>query len=378
MKRRPKSQSACTVRDVCECMESIAPTGLAQSWDNVGLLAGDLDATVTRILTCIDLTPDVVKDAVRSKVDLVLAYHPPIFKPISRLLAQSGEMGSVVLQCIRHGIAIYAIHTALDAADGGTNDVLASLCGIKATEPIEYMDQPNVKQRKLVVFLPPEAVEKVADAIFAAGAGHIGDYSRCSYRLSGQGTFFGGGSTSPAIGERGKMEAVDEIRLESVVDANKLPAVVAALVDAHPYEEPAYDIYPLNPNPTRGIGRVGKLARPTTPCKLARKLKRATAAACVQIVGPADRNIERAIVCVGAAGSIPFKLPLSVNDVIVTGEIRHHDALTIERRGCTAIALGHWASERPVLPHIAERVQAMIPGITVTVSEADKDPFSAV
>lgn len=376
MKRRSKSQSVCTVRHFCTCMESIAPTGLAQSWDNVGLLAGDQNACVTRVLACIDLTPEVVKEAVRKKANLVFAYHPPIFKPISSILADSNATDAVVFQCIQDQIAIYASHTALDAAEGGTNDVLAALCGIKTSEPIEYIDEPTGNQCKLVVFVSPDAVEKVADAIFAAGAGHIGDYSHCSYRLSGQGTFFGSASTSPTIGDRGRMEFIDETRLESVVDAKRLPAVIKALVDAHPYEEPAYDIYPLKSEPVRGIGRVGKLGRGTTLAKLARRLKRATEASNVQIVGPADRAIERAVVCVGAAGTIPFRVSLNFHDVIVTGEIRHHDGLTIQRRGCTAITLGHWASERPVLAPLAERLEAMIPGLTVTVSEADKDPFN--
>jgi hypothetical protein len=283
-----------------------------------------------------------------------------------------------VFRCIRHGIAIYAVHTALDAAKGGTNDVLASLCGIKETEPLEYVDEPGRSEVKLVVFVPPENVEKVADAMFAAGAGHIGDYSRCSYRTSGQGTFFGGESTSPTIGERGRMEYVDEIRLESVVPRKALPAVVTAMIKAHPYEEPAFDIFPLQAKPVRGIGRYGKLPRPTTLGRLARKLKRATNAPCVQIVGPPERTVEHAVVCVGAAGSIPFKAALTPQHVIVTGEIRHHDALTILRHHATAIALGHWSSERPVLPAMAGRLSLALPTTTTLMCEADSEPYRLV
>ena len=375
MSKRSLARGKTNVADVCTALEKIAPTGLAQDWDNVGLLAGDLAATVRRILLCIDLTPEVVDEAIRVKVDFILAYHPTIYKPISRLRVPSTGTDEAVFRCIRHGIAIYAAHTALDAAEGGTNDVIASLCGIKETEPLEFVDEPGRNEAKLVVFVPSENVEKVADAMFATGAGHIGDYQQCSYRTGGQGTFFGGESTSPTIGERGRVEYVDEIRLETIVPQSALPAVVTAMIKAHPYEEPAFDIYPLQARPARGMGRCGRLPRPTTLGKLARKLKRATKAPCVQIVGPADRTVEQAIICVGAAGRHVFKIPLTPHHVIVTGEIRHHDALTIRRHDATAIALGHWSSEGPVLPVIAKRLTTALPKVDTTVSEGDEEPF---
>jgi dinuclear metal center YbgI/SA1388 family protein len=375
---KPAQTQQYTVGDVCNAMESIAPTGLAEDWDNVGLLAGDPSAPVSRVLTCVDLTPAVFEEAVRENAELVLAYHPPIFKPISSMRADGTGPEATVFRCIRSGIAVYAAHTALDAADGGTNDTIASLCGIKETEPIEYVDEPSVSECKLVVFVPQAGVEQVAEAMFAAGAGHIGDYGRCSYRTSGQGTFFGGQTTSPTIGERGRMEYVDEIRLETVVPSKALPAVVNALRKAHPYEEPAFDIYPLRPRPARGMGRIGALPHLMTLTKLVHKLKRATKAACVQVIGPPDRTIERAIIVAGSAGSVPFRVPLVLYDVIITGEIRHHDALTIQRIGCTAIALGHWASERPVLKPLAQRVEQALPGVTVHISTADHDPFQRV
>jgi len=359
-------------------MEAIAPPRLAQSWDNVGLLAGDAKDAVGRVLACIDLTAAVVEEAVRRKIDLILAYHPPIFKPISSIRGDSGGTDAAVFRCIRNRIAVYTMHTALDAAEGGTNDVMAALCGVTRTEPIEYVERPCVDECKLVVFVPPDQVEGVADAMFAAGAGHIGDYSRCSYRLSGQGTFFGADTTSPTIGQSGQMEHVDEIRLESVVPSKALPGVVTAMVKAHSYEEPAFDIYPLRARPARGIGRIGYLPGPTTLRGLARKLKRATQAAGVQIVGPPDRKVKRAVIAVGAAGTIPFSVPLSSTDVVITGEIRHHDALTLRRLDGTAIALGHWTSERPVLPSVTQRLEKACPEIVAYVSTVDREVLEPV
>jgi dinuclear metal center YbgI/SA1388 family protein len=359
----------------CEQMEAIAPTAMAQEWDNVGLLAGDPAAPLRRVLLCIDLTRDVVLEAVRGRCELVMAYHPPIFKPLSSLRADSNGTDALVWECIRNSIAIYTTHTALDAADGGTCDVLARWCGIRVIQPIEYVDAPGPTSHKLVVFVPPDEVESVAGAMFDAGAGHIGDYSHCSYRLAGTGTFLGGESTRPTIGKKGRLEYVDEVRLETVVPGARLPDVVTAMIRAHSYEEPAYDICPLHPNPTRGIGRWGRLPKPIALSRLARKLKRATPATSVQIVGPPDREIRRAVVLVGAAGTIPFRMPLSEHDAIITGEIRHHDALTIHRRNCTAIALGHWASERPALDALADRLAESQPGVAFNISDQDRDPL---
>jgi len=367
-----------SVSDLCRTMDTLAPENLAQAWDNVGLLAGDPAARVRRAMLCIDLTSDVVEEATREKIDFLLAYHPPIFKPITSLRADSKRTDAAVFQCIRHGVAIYATHTALDAADGGTNDVLASMCGIKKTEPLEYVDQSGERHVKVVVYVPPENMERVAQAIFNAGGGHIGNYSHCSYRSTGEGTFLGGENTNPAIGQPGRLEKVEEVRFETIVPERILPGVVDAMVCAHPYEEPAYDLYNVRPKPARGFGRIGNIPRPLALRTLARKLKRATGAACTQIIGSPERIVGRAVILVGAAGSIPFRIGLQESDVIITGEIRHHDALTINRLGCTAIALNHWTSERPVLTHLAQRIAEHHPGIPVILSQTDREPFQPI
>lgn len=372
-----RSRSASTVAAFCDAMEQIAPVALAQTWDNVGLLAGDPTSVVNKVLLCIDLTPDVVAEAIAKRVDLVMAYHPPIFRPITSLRADSSEPDAAVFRCIAGGIAIYSTHTALDAADGGTNDVIAGLCGIESTEPLAFVDRPGSKSYKLVTFVSEKDVETVGSALFEAGAGKIGDYSRCSYRLTGQGTFFGGASTNPTLGRRGHMEFVDEIRLETIVPSEALPAVVAALTAAHPYDEPAYDIIPLQPPPVRGIGRQGRLSEPTPLKKLAQRLKRGTGAVNVQTVGDADGIVTRANIVVGAAGSLPFQAGVGPGDVIITGEMRHHDALSVRRRGASAIVLGHWASERPTLAALSDRLGSALSGLKITISESDRDPFGS-
>lgn len=366
----------CKVRDLIDAMERIAPTALAQDWDNVGLLVGDGGAPLRRVLLCIDLTPEVAREASAGKHDLVLAYHPPIFKPMSRIRADADDTSAIVHHCIRSGISIYSPHTALDAADGGTNDVLAALCGARDVTPLEFAQKPGPPKCKLVVFAPADEADNVATAMFDAGAGNIGDYSGCSFRLPGEGTFLGGEGTNPAVGKRGRFERVGETRIEVVLSTRELPGVVAAMRRAHSYEEPAFDIYALKPPPTPGIGRVGSLPRPVTLKGLARKLKRSLENPPALIVGDGEANIERVIVVVGSAGSLPFKLPLGPGDAIVTGEMRHHDALTARRKGCAVIALGHQSSERPVLAPLAARLTDALPGCIFAISKADVEPFA--
>jgi dinuclear metal center YbgI/SA1388 family protein len=362
-------------------LEEIAPLGLAQEWDNVGLLAGDASSPVRRVLLCIDLTAAVVDEAIAGGVDLIMAYHPPIFRPISRLHGHGTGTDAHVFRCVAAGIAVYSMHTALDAAEGGTNDVLAGLCGVEQTQAIEHAE-PGPPQCKVVVFVPAESADKVAGAMFEAGAGHIGDYEMCSYRLAGEGTFRGSESTKPAIGTAGQFERVAELRIELVAPRAAVPKVIEAIRESHPYEEPAFDVYPLSPTPVRGIGRYGDLPEPITLAALARRLETATAAPCVQIVGDPDQKVTRAVICAGAAGSLPFGMggsagrTLQATDVIVTGEMRHHDALTVQRHGCGAITLGHWASERPALTPLAERLTTLVPTVDVQVSAADREPFA--
>ena len=375
MPRRPRPDSSWTIRRfLADVAAPIAPLNLAQSWDNVGLLAGDESQECTGIMLCIDLTESVIAEALRRKANLLLAYHPPLFKPIGRLTATSTGTDRLIFLAISKGIAVYSMHTALDAAAGGTNDVLADLCGLSNVEPFEHVPTGSA-EKKMVVFVPPQHADRVADAMFLAGAGRIGDYQRCSYRLDGQGTFFATDSTAPAVGRKGRLERVPEIRLETIVPASRVADVAQALRATHPYEEPAFDVYSLEPRWTPGIGRMGTLPQPLTLSRLARKLQRALHANGVQIVGPPNRPLRRVAICVGAAGRLTLDGPIADRvDATITGEIRHHDALAYLRSGQCAIALGHWASERPVLKSLQSRIRSQTP-LPVRVSRADRDPF---
>lgn len=369
------------VADLERTMDALAPRRLAQSWDNVGLLAGRLDGPLRRCLLCIDLTRDVLDEAIRGRAEAVVSYHPPLFKPIRALCERGDTDGgpgpALVHRVIRHGIAIYSPHTALDAADGGTGDAIAALCGAEIIGPLEHA-AGSASEIKLVAFVPAEHVDRVADALSAAGAGRIGLYERCSFRINGTGTFFGGEGTDPVVGRKGRLETVAEVRLEMICPASRLPEAVAALRRAHPYEEPAFDLYPLAAKPEAvGIGRLARLPRPMRLDRLAARLRDASGATCVQIVGRGGHTVRRMAILVGSAGRLDEQFPrCRAADVVVTGEIRHHDALAFAARGWCAIALGHWASERPVLSPLADALRKRMPGLEVRISRRDRDPFS--
>ena len=365
-----------TIADFCGEMQKIAAAGLEQPGDNVGLIAGDCEAVFRRALLAIDLSRPVLEEAIQDNTDLLVVYHPPIYKPISKLRADGSGMDALVFECIRAGMNVYSPHTRLDAAAGGTNDVLAEAAGAANVEPLINVDSPGTSLIKIAVYVPPENADGVGQAMFEAGGGHIGKYSHCSFRAPGIGTFLGGPDANPTIGVVGRLERVEEVRLETILPRPRLAEVVAAMRRAHPYEEPAFDLYALTPTPTAGIGRVGELPRPVALSSLAKKLARATGATTVHIAGKPQQNVDRVIVVAGAAGSLPFQYPLEERDVIVTGELRHHDALTIRRIGCGAIALGHWASERLVLAPLASRLAKALPHAKFQVSRADADPFA--
>lgn len=357
---------------ITRVFEEMAPLGGAEPWDNVGLLAGAAEMSVSRALFTIDLTRSVVEEAVQAGAELVVAYHPPIFGGLKRV-----SFDTAIGAALKHGLALYSPHTALDVAPLGTNDVLARI--IRMREPRPLRDTSRERDHKLVVFVPEADADRVADAMFAAGAGKIGDYERCSYRLNGQGTFFGGDATNPAVGARGQLERVDEVRLEVVVPSAKVGEVVEALRGAHPYEEPAFDIYTTRAVPRGGgIGRMGRLD-PVGTSALVARLKKGLRIDNVLIAAPdgsGDRLHRMAAVSAGSAGEMWKDARRGGADIYVTGEMRHHDALAAVAAGMTVVCTLHSNSERVALEEFAKRVGERLDGVETLMSERDRDPFA--
>jgi dinuclear metal center YbgI/SA1388 family protein len=363
-----------TLSEVIESLEAIAPTQGAADWDNVGLLAGDRQQDVTSAMLTIDYTAEVAEEARRANCDLIIAYHPPIFSPIKRLTA-----GHPVFDAIRRGVAIYSPHTAWDVAVGGTNDFLADIVGLGERSALRVSQIKSTKY-KLVTFVPPEAMEKVTRALFDAGAGRIGEYSQCSFRSSGTGTFFGGEGTNPVIGSRGKLESVEEIRLETIVPDSAVDAVVRALRLVHPYEEPAFDLNVLAAAAEgAGQGRVGTLA-PISRAALIERIKQGLGLDHLLVAGPTEGNAQTIACCAGACGDLLNDAIAQKVDLYLTGEMRHHDALRAAAAGMTVVCTLHSNSERASLTRLRDRLlegTKALPGqLAVHLSQSDRDPFS--
>jgi len=374
--------------DLLPILDSLAPLRFAEDWDNVGLLVGDPAAAISRVLVTVDFTRAVADEAATFGAELVVAYHPPMFAAVKRV-----PHDALWAEAIRKGIALYSMHTALDVAEGGTNDVLADACGVdtasrKALRPYQGKDAVY----KLVTFVPESDVERVSHALFEAGAGRIGNYTQCSFRARGTGTFFGEHGTNPAVGSSGQFERTSEIRLETVVPADKAASVVKALRATHPYEEPAFDLIHLaSAVETEGVGlgRVGNVASCTADDLVARVksklgLARVLVARAHGKSGQRDERekiISRVAVAAGAGGALLEDARRARADAFVTGELRHHDALEATRRGMLVVAALHSNSERAAVRVFAERLQAHLSGlsgITVRASDADADPFTIV
>ena len=368
---------------IVRALEAIAPPALAADWDNVGLLVGDPSADARKLLLCVDLTEQAILEAARVKAAMVMAYHPVMLKPLARLTPGAAP---VVYAAARRGLAVYSMHTALDAAPGGTNDVLADTLGLTDRRPLE----PIVRQAqcKAVVFTPPDDLSRVADAAFAAGAGRIGDYSECAFFGHGIGTFLGGPSTHPALGRSGRHEAAEELRLEVVVPKDKVAAVCDAIRAAHSYEEPAIDVYPLEEHPAGcGLGRIGRLKRPATVKALIGRIKKATGVKHLLLAcgarPPRGRKtgdgrgalVSTAACCAGSCGSV-FRAAIAGGATFyLTGEMRHHDALESAAAGMTVVCLGHSNSERIALSRLTRRLREALPKLAVSLCACDRDPF---
>jgi dinuclear metal center YbgI/SA1388 family protein len=369
---------AATVLDLARAMEAIAPLRHAAEWDNVGLLLGSTAWPLDALLLTTDLTSEVLDEAVAIDAAgrAIVAYHPAIFRPQARLTDES-PTGRIALRCARAGIALYSPHTALDAAPGGLGDWLAQAFPNAQVAPLEpAADLPASEATKLVTFCPVEAVDGLREGLARAGAGRIGNYELCSFELRGQGTFLGNEDSQPAIGRRGALERVDEVRLEMVCARRDLAAAIAALRAAHPYEEPPIEVHGLEPRPRRdaGAGRRIELGEPLALAGVAALLKRRLGIDRVRIAAPAGgaRPVRVIGLCPGAGGELLEPALAAGCDLFFTGEMRHHDVLAARERGCAIVLAGHTETERPYLPVLADCLRERLGGVRVTVATRDR------
>lgn len=332
------------VGTITNIIENLAPLKYAYKWDNVGLQLGSKEDNIGKIMTTLEITDTVLNEAIENQVNMIVTHHPMIFSPLKNIIKEDIK-GRIIYKAIQNNITIYATHTNMDIAPGGLNDYIAKQLGIKEIEVLDITERAIYY--KLVVFVPVDYAEKLAEAISIAGAGHIGNYSNCTFRIEGTGTFKPLEGTNPFIGSHGQLEKVKEIRLETIVPEEKMKKVMEALIESHPYEEVAYDIYPLaNEGPVKGIGRVGNLDKPTTLKNLVRKIKEQMDIENVRIAGNLNANIESIAVINGSGADFIGKALDRGYNCVITGDVRYHDAQDAISQGINVIDIGHYDSEK--------------------------------
>ena len=357
---------------VIDAMNAFAPPHLAEPWDRIGLQVGRADTEIQAVLVTLDVTAGVIDEVSRAGARLIVAHHPLIFHSLERI-TDATPTQQAVRELIRRDIALFVAHTNLDAAPGGVADTLAESIGLRDTRPLL---PAATNELKIVAFVPPGALERVSWAMCQAGAGRIGQYSDCTFRVAGTGSFTASDSARPAIGKPGEHHEVDEFRLEAVAPAEQLGAVLAAIRSAHPYETPAIDVYPLaGGDPSAGAGRIGSLAQPLTLAALAAQVKAALDAMTIQLAGDLDRACGLVAVCPGSGGSCLRAAIDAGCHAFVTGEMGYHDAQEAAESGMALIAAGHYATERPIVPKLCELLAARLPGAKLVASTTITDPW---
>ncbi|WEK53033.1 MAG: Nif3-like dinuclear metal center hexameric protein [Candidatus Cohnella colombiensis] len=361
---------------IIQLMERLAPKHYAVPDDKIGLQVGSAAKPIGRVLIALDVNAEVVEEATKIGAELIIAHHAVIYRPLAHLRTDT-PAGALAASLLRNDIAVYVSHTNLDTADGGMNDWMAEALQLVGREVLEEVHTDQLF--KLVVFVPQTHQDKVRAALFGAGAGWIGNYSHCSFNTEGTGTFEPREGTDPFIGKQGKLEHVAEIRIETVVPQSVRKAVIAAMLKAHPYEEVAYDLYPMDlKGRSFGLGRVGVLDTPESLDQFAERVKSAFDVPFVRLVGDGSRQIRKVAVLGGSGGRYIRHASFAGADVLVTGDIDYHTAQDAEAMGLAVIDPGHNA-EKIMKAKTAEWLQQQLKekGYTTEIfaSQVNTEPF---
>lgn len=374
--------TAATLEAVVAALEQVYPPRWADDGDAVGLVVGDPSSDVRRVLFALDPVQAVVDEAISMRADLIVTHHPLLYRPVSAVAATSPK-GLAIHDLIANGIGLYVAHTNADSPRRGVSEALARAVGLHDVRPL----RPHAVDPldKIVTFAPREAAGAVVDALAAAGAGDIGDYDRCAFLAQGQGTFRPGEGANPAVGSRGEIEVVDEVRVEMVLPRNRRDDVVTALRAAHPYEEPAFDVLELAGwSADRGAGRIGTLAQPTTLRQFADSVVAALPPTAVgaRVSGDLDAEVHTVAVAGGAGDFLLDDARAAGVDVYLTSDLRHHPASEFrEYDGAPALVdVPHWAAEWTWLPVASEALADTLQNggvrLEVAVSRLCTDPWN--
>lgn len=362
------------IQEIIKAIEEFAPPAYQESYDNAGLLIGNAKQEASGVIVNLDCTEAVVDEALQKGANLIVVHHPLIFRGLKRITGKN-FIERIVIKAIKNDIAIYAAHTNLDSVQGGVNSAICDKIGL-----INRAVLSPVKGAlsKLVVFVPQAQADNVRKAIFEAGAGQIGDYDCCSFNLNGQGTFRGSDNTNPFVGEKNKLHFEDEVRIETILPNYMTSKVVSAMIEAHPYEEVAYDLYPLNNEHNRvGLGMVGELENPVDEIAFLEMLKEKFEAKIIRHSQLAGKQIKKVAVCGGSGSSLLDKAKASGADVFVSGDFKYHQFFDANNRIVIA-DVGHFETEQFTKEIFYRLLIKKFPNFAVFQSEVNTNPINFI
>lgn len=350
---------------IISALEEAAPVKLQEEYDNSGLIIGDPDCDITKALICVDVAPQVMEEAKERQCNLVISHHPLLFKRIKKLT--SGKyMDHLVIQAVKHDIAVYAMHTNLDNAYHGVSWILGQKVGLVQSQ---VLTPRQGWLFKLVTFCPVEHADRVRLALFHAGAGFIGNYDSCSFNMEGKGTFRGLEGSKPFVGETGHLHFENEVRMETIFPAHLERLILRALIDAHPYEEVAYDIYPLtNEYERAGAGVIGELDHTMREDQFLNHVKAVTGSSFIRHSALRGKGIRKVAICGGSGSFLIHDAIAQGADVFLTADLKYHDFFEGNRH-TLLVDVGHYESEQFTKELIASILIKKFPNFVVLLTE---------
>ncbi len=346
-----------TIRALIKYLEKNYPKGVAWERDNVGLQFGNLNNKLKNVFLTLDLDMQAVERAKSKNCNLVITHHPVIFKPMKKLDLESDGRARIIEKCLQNNITVYSAHTNFDFSDNGVSFALANKLGLA---DVKFLENTKQDQYKLIVFVPELFLDRVSQAIFEAGGGRIGNYNKCSYRVTGTGTFEGNEESKPLLGTSENFEQVEEIKLEVILDKWNLQSVIAEMLSAHPYEEPAYDIYPLeNDNVNYGYGAIGNLNKALSEKEFLQLVSKSLKADNLRFCSGTGRKIKKVAVCGGSGVQYLNAALIKGADAYVTADIKYHDFQAAEKR-ILFVDAGHYETEIHSLNALKKELLAFV------------------
>jgi dinuclear metal center YbgI/SA1388 family protein len=361
-----------TLRDFVCWLDQAIPLEYQEPYDNSGLQVGEQDSVIDSVLLTLDVTQEVIAEAVQKKCNLIVSHHPLIFTPLKRI-SEGSASERTVADAIRGKIAVYSSHTCFDAMSWGVSRIMAEKTGLN---DIKILVPVSGKLFKIAVFVPVSHAEAVKTALFNAGAGHAGNYSSCGFASSGQGTFMAGEGATPYVGEVNKLFSGEEIKIETVVPSHLVKNVVRAMKKAHPYEEVAYDVYRLENNfELAGSGAIGALPNPLSGYELLENLKRVFNTPVIKYSGDPGSKIEKVAVCGGSGAGFINQAFHSGADAFITGDIKYH-SFTEAPASMLIADIGHYESEKYSLKVLHDLIIKKFPKFALRFSETKTNPIN--